>query len=200
MDTSEILKELEGQESVPEQSKVQLDLSQLQGALILIQDTLANQQKLIIDLSRTTKGMNDSNHVAHRDLNNKIDTLPNSVNDTYSKAVCALTKATQDKLDNDNRIASSIINAQDTLLSIHEDLDEAVCTVLKAAKSVDSALDTTTNLYQRIYIDQWTHYLFLFVFVLWLAYARYQSWGNNFLILGVAVIIIWAIISIYRLK
>ena len=49
MDTSEILKELEGQESVPEQSKVQLDLSQLQGALILIQDTLANQQKLIID-------------------------------------------------------------------------------------------------------------------------------------------------------
>lgn len=199
MKTEDLLKELENEQSAEEPSQ-QMDITQLQGALILIQDHLANQQKSIIDLAQTTNGISNSASAAHRDLNNKLDMLPKKVNDAYSQAVSALSKTMQDKVAYDNRIASSITDTTEKLISIQNSLNEAVRAVSQAAKSVNSALDTTTNLYKRIYIDQWTHYLFLFVFVLWLAYARYQSWGNNFLILGVAVIIIWVIISIYRLK
>lgn len=199
MKTEDLLKELENEQSAEEPSQ-QMDITQLQGALILIQDHLANQQKTILDLNRAINGISNSSSVAHRELNNKLDMLPNKVNDAYSQAISALSKTMQDKVAYDNRIANSITDTTEKLMSIQNSLNEAVRAVSQAAKSVNSTLDTTTNLYQRIYIDQWTHYLFLFVFVLWLAYARYQSWGNNFLILGVAVIIIWVIISIYRLK
>lgn len=199
MKTEDLLKELENEQSAEEPAQ-QMDITQLQGALILIQDHLANQQKAIIDLARTTNGISNSSSVAHRDLNNKLDALPNKLNDTYSLAVSALSKTMQDKVAYDNRIASSITDTTEKLISIQNSLNEAVRAVSQAAKSVNSALDTTTNLYQRIYIDQWMHYIFLVAFVIWLAYARYQSWGNEFLISAVSAISIVTFVCNYRLK
>lgn len=199
MKTEDLLKELENEQSAEEPSQ-QMDITQLQGALILIQDHLANQQKAIVDLARTTNGISNSASAAHRDLNNKLDMLPDKVNDTYSKAVSALSKTMQDKVAYDNRIANSITDTTEKLITIQNSLNEAVCAVSKAAKSVDSALNTTTNLYQRIYIDQWMHYIFLVAFVIWLAYARYQSWGNEFLISAVSAISIVTFVCNYRLK
>ncbi|MGM9561308.1 MAG: hypothetical protein ACI3WT_03550 [Phascolarctobacterium sp.] len=199
MKTEDLLKELENEQFAEEPSQ-QMDITQLQGALILIQDHLANQQKAIVDLARTTNGISNSASAAHRDLNNKLDMLPDKVNDTYSKAVSALSKTMQDKVAYDNRIANSITDTTEKLITIQNSLNEAVCAVSKAAKSVDSALNTTTNLYQRIYIDQWMHYIFLVAFVIWLAYARYQSWGNEFLISAVSAISIVTFVCNYRLK
>ena len=199
MKTEDLLKELENEQSAEEPSQ-QMDITQLQGALILIQDHLANQQKAIIDLTRTTNGISNSAGAAHRDLNNKLDMLPNKVNNAYSQAVSALSKTMQDKVAYDNRIANSITDTTEKLMSIQNSLNEAVRAVSQAAKSVNSTLDTTTNLYKRIYIDQWMHYIFLVAFVIWLAYARYQSWGNEFLISSVSAISIVAFVCIYRLK
>ena len=150
MDTSEILKELEGQESVPEQPKIQLDLSQLQGALILIQDTLANQQKIIIDLTRTTNGISNSASAAHRDLNSKLDGLPKKLDKAYSEAVCTLSRTMQDKLDNDNRISSAIINAKDDLLVAQTDIESATNELLQAADKIGGTLAATKMLAHKL--------------------------------------------------
>ena len=199
MKTEDLLKELENEQSAEEPAQ-QMDITQLQGALILIQDHLANQQKMVLDLNRAINGISNSSSVAHRDLNNKLDALPNKLNDTYSLAVSALSKTMQAKVDNDNRIVSSVTNATDKLISIQTSLDQSMRAVSKAAKSVDSALDKTTNLYQRLYIDQWMHYIFLVAFVIWLAYGRHQSWGNEFLISAVSAISIGTFVCNYRLK
>ena len=199
MKTEDLLKELENEQSAEEPSQ-QMDITQLQGALILIQDHLANQQKAIIDLTRTTNGISNSADAAHRDLYNKLDMLPNKVNDAYSQAISALSKTMQDKVAYDNRMANSITDTTEKLMSIQNSLNEAVRAVSQAAKSVNSTLDTTTNLYKRIYIDQWMHYIFLVAFVIWLAYARYHSWGNEFLISAVSAISIGTFVCNYRLK
>ena len=195
MDTSEILKSLEEPEPVPEQSKIQLDLSQLQGALILIQDNLANQQKAIIDLARTTNGISNSASAAHRDLNSKLDGLPTKLDKAYSEAVCTLSRTMQDKLDNDNRISSAIINAKDDLLVAQTDIESATNELLKAADKVEDTLATTKVLTRKLSIDRYLHYGFLVLFTFWLAYARITPWGDAFMVLSTASIVIGAILS-----
>ena len=195
MDTSEILKELEGQESVPEQPKIQLDLSQLQGALILIQDTLANQQKIIIDLTRTTNGISNSASAAHRDLNSKLDGLPKKLDKAYSEAVCTLSRTMQDKLDNDNRISSAIINAKDDLLVAQTDIESATNELLQAADKIGDTLAATKMLAHKLSVERSLHYGFLILFTFWLAYARFTSWGDAFMVLSTASIVIGAIFS-----
>ena len=195
MDTSEILKELEGQESVPEQPKIQLDLSQLQGALILIQDTLANQQKIIIDLTRTTNGISNSASAAHRDLNSKLDGLPKKLDKAYSEAVCTLSRTMQDKLDNDNRISSAIINAKDDLLVAQTDIESATNELLQAADKIGDTLAATKMLAHKLSVERYLHYGFLILFTFWLAYARFTSWGDAFMVLSTASIVIGAIFS-----
>lgn len=195
MDTSDILKELEGSESLPEQPKIQLDLSQLQGALILIQDNLATQQKIIAELVRTTNSIKDSAYISHRDLNNKIDSLPNKLDSAYSEAVCALSRTMQDKLDNDNCISSAIINAKDDLLVAQTDIESATNALLQAADKTGDTLTTTKVLAYKLSIDRYLHYGFLVLFTFWLAYARITPWGDAFMVLSTASIVIGAIFS-----
>lgn len=195
MDTSEILKSLEEPEPVPEQSKIQLDLSQLQGALILIQDTLANQQKIIIDLTRTTNGISNSASAAHRDLHGKLDSLPKKLDKAYSEAVCTLSRTMQDKLDNDNRISSAIINAKEDLLVAQTDIESATNELLQAADKIGDTLAATKMLAHKLSVERYLHYGFLILFTFWLAYARFTSWGDAFMVLSTASIVIGAIFS-----
>lgn len=195
MDTSEILKSLEEPEPVPEQSKIQLDLSQLQGALILIQDTLANQQKIIIDLTRTTNGISNSASAAHRDLHSKLDSLPKKLDKAYSEAVCTLSRTMQDKLDNDNRISSAIINAKEDLLVAQTDIESATNELLQAADKIGDTLAATKMLAHKLSVERYLHYGFLILFTFWLAYARFTSWGDAFMVLSTASIVIGAIFS-----
>ena len=194
MKTEDLLKELENEQSADEPSQ-QMDITQLQGALILIQDHLANQQKIILDLSRSINGISDSASVAHRDLNNKIDGLPNKINDTYSKAVCALTKATQDKLDNDNRITGAIISAKDKLNEAQAELKSATNKGYTAADKGENILLTTDELAKKITIDRFLHYTFLLLFAFWLAYARFKNWGTVFMMVSTISIILGSIFS-----
>lgn len=195
MDTSEILKSLEDPEPVPEQPKIQLDLAQLQGALILIQDNLATQQKMIAELVNTINSIKDSAYISHRDINNKIDGLPNKLNNTYSHAVSALSRTMQDKLDNDNRISSAIIHAHDDLVTAQADIESATNDLSKAADKVGDTLATTKVLARNLSFDRYLHYGFLALFTLWLAYARFTSWGDAFMVLSTASIVIGAIFS-----
>ena len=197
MDTSEILKSLEDPEPVPEQPKIQLDLSQLQGALILIQDNLATQQKMIAELVNTTNSIKDSTYISHRDLNNKIDTLPNKLDSAYSEAVCALSRTMQEKLDNENRISSAIINAKDDLLVSQTDIESATNALLQAADKTGDTLTTTKVLAYKLSVDSYLHYGFYVLFTFSLAIARSTSWGDVFMVLATASIVIGAILSRY---
>lgn len=195
MDTSEILKSLEDPEPVPEQPKIQLDLSQLQGALILIQDNLATQQKMIAELVNTTNSIKDSTYISNRDINNKIDGLPNKLNNTYSQAVSTLSRTMQDKLDNDNRISSAIINANDDLLVAQTDIESATNELLQAADKIGDTLAAIKMLAHKLSVERYLHYGFLILFTFWLAYARFTSWGDAFMVLSTASIVIGAIFS-----
>lgn len=197
MDTSQILKELEEPEAIPEQAKVNMDLSQLQGALILIQDALANQQKIIIELSRTTNGISNSASAAHRDLINKLDCLPNKLDKTYSDAVSSLSQIMKDKIDNDNRMAVTITSAKNELTETQVGLKSAVDKVSNAAKKVEDILDTTDKLAKKVSLDRCLSYIFLIAFVIWLAHLRFTNWGNEFMTISTAIIVIASIFARY---
>lgn len=190
MDTSEILKSLEDPEPVPEQPKIQLDLTQLQGALILIQDNLATQQKMIAELVKTTNSINDSSLNGHRNINAKVDALPNKLNDTYSEAVLVLTRTINEKLDIDNRMTTSMISAKDALINIQADLKSEANKVSKAANDVGDILDNTNKIARKLSLDQYLHYIFIAVFSIWLAYARFTDWGNSFMMYSTGAIMI----------
>lgn len=197
MDTSQILKELEEPEAMPEQAKVNMDLSQLQGALILIQDALANQQKIIIELSRTTNGISNSASAAHRDLINKLDCLPNKLDKTYSDAFSILSQIMKDKIDNDNRMAVTITSAKNELTETQAGLKSAVDKVSNAAKKVEDILDTTDKLAKKVSLDRCLSYIFLITFVIWLAHLRFTNWGNEFMTISTAIIVIASIFAKY---
>lgn len=200
MDTSEILKELEAPESVPEQPKIQLDISQLQGALILIQDHLANQQKMITELVKTTNSIKDSMTQSHKDLSNNLDSLPGRLNNTYSHAVSALAKTMEDKINNDNSVADTITSAKNQLTETQAGMSIAANKVSTAAKKVEAILDTTDKLARKISIDRTLNYIFLITFVIWLAKIRYTNWGNEFMTVSTAVLVISSIFSKFLLK
>ena len=194
MKTEDLLKELENEQSAEEPSQ-QMDITQLQGALILIQDHLANQQKIILDLSRSINGISNSASVAHRDLNNKIDGLPNKVNNTYSQAVSALAKTMEDKINNDNSMADTITSAKNQLIETQAGLTIAANKVSTAAKKVEDILNTTDELARKISIDRTINYVFLFTFVIWLAKIRYTNWGNEFMTASTAILVTLSIFS-----
>ena len=189
------MKDLEEPEAVPEQSKIPLDLSQLQGVLILIQNNLLNQQKLISELLTTTNNIKDSMDKSHRDVSNNLNGLPNKLNDTYSTAVSVLVRTMQDKLDNDNRISSAIIHAHDDLVTAQADIESATNDLSKAADKVGDTLATTKVLARNLSFDRYLHYGFLALFTFWLAYAKCTPWGDAFMVLSTASIVIGAIFS-----
>ena len=101
----------------------------------------------------------------------------------------------QDKLDNDNRISSAIINAKDDLLVAQADIESATNDLSNAADKIGEALATIKVLASKLSVERYLHYGFLILFTIWLAYARFTSWGDAFMVLSTASIVIGAIFS-----
>lgn len=152
---------------------------------------------MIAELIKTTNSIKDSTTKSHKDLSNNLDSLPDRLNNTYSHAVSALSRTMQDKLDNDNRISSAIIHAHDDLVTAQADIESVTNDLSKAADKVGDTLATTKVLARNLSFDRYLHYGFLALFTFWLAYARCTPWGDAFMVLSTASIVIGAIFSRY---
>ena len=76
-------------------------------------------------------------------------------------------------------------------------LFKAVDKVSNAAKKVEDILDTTDKLAKKVSLDRCLSYIFLITFVIWLAHLRFTNWGNEFMIISTAIIVIASIFARY---
>lgn len=189
MDTTDILKSLEDPNPAPEQPKIQLDLAQLQGALILIQDALTAQQRQICELNKTVGVISKSLNMNHSDITKVLDGMPNRINNVYSKAVSTLCQVIEQKTAADNGSAESVTMATKELQNAQVALKSTSHSVTKASETIRQLLDANEEYALTLYIEHCLHYVFLILFSVWLVYGQYKPWGN-FVMIGATLLII----------
>lgn len=200
MDTSEILQSLEDPKPVPEQPKIQLDLAQLQGALILIQDAMATQQRQIAELNKTVGVIAKSLDKNHSDMNKMLDGMPTRINNVYSKAVSTLCQVIEQKTAADNGSAESVTMATKELQNAQVALKSTSHSVTKASETIRKLFDANKDYAITLYIEHCLHYVFLILFTVWLVYGQYKPWGNYFMIGSTFIVIASALLSKSYLK
>lgn len=194
MKTEDLLKELENEQSTENPSQ-QMDITQLQGALILMQGNLAEQQRQIAELSKTVTAMNNSLDKNYSVIIKTLDELPNRINHTYSNSVSTLCSTIRDKTATDNRSIEAIIKATQALDDIQSTLKSTTHKISKSTESVQHILNAYNTHDKKLSIERSLHYLFLLLFAIWLAYGRFKPMGNELMLVATIIIILFAFLS-----
>lgn len=195
MDTTDILKSLEDPKPAPEQPKIQLDLAQLQGALILIQDAMATQQRQIAELNKTVGVISKTLDNNNSDTIKMLDGIPNRINNVYSKAVSTLCQVVEQKTAADNSSAESVKMATKELQNAQIALKSTSHGVTKASETIRQLFDANKDYALTLYIEHCLHYVFLILFTVWLVYGQYKPWGNFVMIGSTLLIVSCALLS-----